>query len=75
MFGFQTPLFLQIKTRTQSTRVSQHPNLCPYSLAITPPGGLSHIRCPAWCPLTWGSIMLLLLLLLPGGSMALWQLP
>lgn len=71
IIGFQTPLFLQIKPRTQSTQVSQHPNLCPCSLALTPPGALSHSQCPAWCLLTLGSIMLLLL----GGSMELWQLP
>lgn len=64
------PLFLQIKPRTQSTQASQHPNLCPCSLAFTPPGALSHTLCPAWCLLTWGSITLLL-----AGSMELWQLP
>lgn len=71
ILGFQTLLCLQIKPRTQSTQVSQHPNLCPCSLALTPPGALSHSQCPAWCLLTLGSIMLLPL----GGSMELWQLP
>lgn len=53
---FQT-LSFQIKSKTLTIQVSQHPNLCPCNLASPQPEAPSLSQCPAWCLLTQGSII------------------